>query len=175
MIFETESVIERAPWYGGAFRSAWQKWGLKGMITFSASGMTVEHEHMTSLLATIRYRVRSRHIHANIELTALIDQIRKKLLQEIEFLGPFGLGYISLRLRHSIERILQVTEPEHTLFRWGIKDIERAVKDIDDACNIALTMPRLSTLSSKTWSEQLAGRAAIMAKMEWPNLRDYSY
>lgn len=129
--------------------------------------MPKEHEHMLSALCVVMYYAK----RAGTNDKRFADSQRKVrllLLRAMRSLGLKGRRRVSLRIKHAVYRILDVTRRPEQTEKWLGQ-----YTSIKHACDVGLQNSKLTGVSDKTWAEQIAGRAALMAKKEWPELRDW--
>jgi hypothetical protein len=118
----------------------------------------------------------AKHAHQHHDPTLgaeWLSSCRKVLLCECRKIGKNGRERVGLRVLHAVDRIIWVTNPKR--FRraydgnWS-SITNMTIAQVLDATEIGLKLPRLGTIRPQTWSEQIAGRASLMAKHTWPDL-----
>lgn len=129
--------------------------------------MPPEHEQLFAALSAILYFTRKverfGYAARPERVVKGLATARQVLLQEYTKLGQAGRQRVSLGVLMAADRILDVTADKacHTVDVVGL---------ISAACLAGLAPRKLSHVGSRTWNEQIAGRAALMAKRTWPEL-----
>lgn len=121
--------------------------------------MTPEHEKLFSLLAVFM-RVASHARRSDLPvLCETLDKLKMFACRALDDVGP--RARVTLRTRTAVEAIV-----ERLL---DARDPYQAIEFVQRAAEYGTGKSRLlDTVTDKTWREQIAGRAQLAIKRDWP-------